>query len=140
VAAAHSRQDQLGEPHQAEEVGLELAAYLGHRHLLDGPVQPVPGVVDQRPDRARVRFHGGHGPGHGGLVGHVQRQRGDTPGREVGERFCPPGRRVYAQPGTPQAGRSGTADPGRAAGDENGFRECSSDHGAAPSNHLAAIR
>jgi hypothetical protein len=104
-----------------------------------GPYSPYPALLISVPT-ARVRFYGGDGLGHGGLVGHVQRQRGDTPGREVGKRFCPPGRRVYAQPGTPQAGRGGTADPGRAAGDENGFRERSSDHGATPFSHLAAIR
>ena len=38
--------------HHAEEVGLELAAPLVERYLLDGPLEAEAGVVDERPDRA----------------------------------------------------------------------------------------
>ena len=130
--SAHARQDQLGEPHQAEEVGLELAAYLRHRHLLDRPVQPVAGVVDQRADRPGVSLHGGDGRGHGRLVGHVKRHGGDATAGQIGERVHPPGGRVHAQPGMVQADRGGAADPGRAAGDENRIRARSAGHGVTP--------
>src|SRR5664279_4164633 len=75
---AHPGQHQLGEPDQAEEVRFELPADVVHRHLLHGPVQAVPGVVDQHPDRPRLRQDRLDSRGHRSVVGDVQRQGADA--------------------------------------------------------------
>ena len=45
-------QHELAHAHEAEDVGLELAADHVERHALDRPRLAVARVVDQRPDRA----------------------------------------------------------------------------------------
>jgi len=111
ATTAHAGQNELGKPDQAEEVGLELAAYLVHRQLLDRTIQPVPGVVDQHAHRAGRFFDGLHRFRHRGLVRHVQRQRVNALPGQVGQGVHLPGRRVHAEPGGVQADRRGTADP-----------------------------
>jgi hypothetical protein len=44
------RRDELDQPREAEDVDLELAARLVDRHVLDGAVRAVPGVVDEYVD------------------------------------------------------------------------------------------
>ena len=52
VLRAQVREDELGEPREPEDVDLELAAGLLHRHVLERAVGPVAGVVHEHVDAA----------------------------------------------------------------------------------------
>ena len=96
--AAHAGQDELAHPQQAEDVRLELAPDLVHRHLLDGPGLAVAGVVDQHADRALRLLDRADGGLHRALVGHVERERLAALRLEVGDRLGPARGRVDRPP------------------------------------------
>src|SRR5207253_2267707 len=74
--AAHTREDELGETDQAEDVGLELAAHLGHRDLLEGALLAVPGIVDQHADRTLGALDRLDRAPHRDLVAHASATAG----------------------------------------------------------------
>lgn len=68
---AQDGQDGLCDGQRAEEVGLELVAYLLFGDLLDRAEQTVSGVVDHHIQSAEVRVGGGDGRVDGVTVGDV---------------------------------------------------------------------
>jgi hypothetical protein len=114
----HRRQDQLGQPHRAEDVGLELPAGVGQRHGLDGPRPAEAGVVDQDPDCAVLLLDHIDGGPHGIVVGHVERQGPAAERFEVGEDLGPAGGGVDRPSRTSKKAGGGPPDAARTAGDQ----------------------
>jgi hypothetical protein len=116
---AHRGEHELAHPHEAEDVGLELAADHVERDALDRPRLAVAGVVDQRADGAVLGLDGPDRLGHRGLVRDVQREQATAAALEVGDRLGPPRARVDGVPALCEVLRGGAADARRAAGDEH---------------------
>ena len=75
------RQHLTGQPHQAEEVGVEQLLSLGDRTLLGGAEDPDSGVVDQNVDAPRPLDDRRHGRGDRRGVGDVERDQLHARGR-----------------------------------------------------------
>jgi len=103
----HSGYHQLGQPDEAEHVGLELLAHLLYRRLVERALRLYAALLMSTPTApwsAVIRFDGRD---HRLLVGQVERQHLDT---LVGQRLEPlgvPGRRVDRPAGPVQAQRRG---------------------------------
>ena len=78
---------ELGEAHEPEDVGLELAPRSIERDRLDRPALAVAGVVDQHPHRAVGLLDRIHGGAHRVLVGDVEGQRLTARVLEIGDRL-----------------------------------------------------
>src|SRR5207253_1731247 len=91
--AAHAGENELRQPDEAEDVGLELAAHLGHRHLLEGALLAVAGIVDQHADRALGALDRLDRGAHRGFVAHVECERPAAAAPERAYRLRPPRRR-----------------------------------------------
>jgi hypothetical protein len=70
---AHRGQHQLDHRDEAEDVGLELTADLGHRGFFERTLQTVAGVVDHDADRALGAHDRFHGSAHRRFIAHVKR-------------------------------------------------------------------
>lgn len=99
AALAHARGDEAGEGGEAEDVDVELAAGLLERHVLDGAVGAVAGVVDEDVDAAGLGQDRLDGGADGVLIGEVEGERAQTVLREGGEAVGAPGGAV--QDGVP---------------------------------------
>ena len=122
---AHLSQHQLGQAHDAEVVGLELAPHRVHGNRLDGSALAVAGVVDQHADRTLGLLYTGDRGAHRMLVGDVQRERAAACLRELNERLRAARRGVHGPARASQTQRGRAADPRRAAGDQHGLRALS---------------
>ena len=117
----HAGQDELDQPGGAEQVHVELAAGLVQRHVLDGSVGAVAGVVDQDVDAAglgedlldaqRGRF----------LVGDVHGERSDAALAQVGHPVGAAGHAVDDETGVLETECGRFSDPGRGSGHEGDF-------------------
>jgi hypothetical protein len=119
---AHRRQHELAHAHEAEDVGLELAAHLVEGDALDRARLAVAGVVDQRADGSVLGLDRAYRLLHRGLVGDVERQQPAAPLLEVGDRLRPPRAGVDGMAALREVQRGGAADARRASGHEDGVR------------------
>jgi len=109
---AHRGQDELAEPQQPEDVGLELAAHVVQVEGLGGSGLGVPGVVDERIDAADLAVHPVDGRLHGCLVRHVEGEGPTALGHERVECLGAACGGVDGPAVGGEARRSGLADAG----------------------------
>ena len=128
----HPGQDELTQPHQSEEVRLELTPHLVDRDGLDSALHRIPRVVHERPDGAVLGLHRGDGGAHRLLVVHIEGERPSTLRLQVREGLGAPRRRVDRPVLTDQALGSGPPDTCRATRDEDG-PGCVVSHASEPS-------
>ena len=118
---AHVRQHELRQAHRAEHVDVELAARLVERHVLDGAVGAIAGVVDQDVDAAGLGDDLLDTGAHGVVVGDVHRQRPDAAARELLEALGAARGAVDGVAELVQLQGGDLADAGGGSGDEGGL-------------------
>ncbi len=74
----HHRQGRARQIDDVEQVGLDLVAKIGRRHLLERRGMAIAGVVDQHVKAAEGAARKLDRPRGGGLVGHVELDRQQT--------------------------------------------------------------
>src|SRR6185503_13864297 len=117
-----ARQAELRQADQAEDVGLELAADLRHRDLLEDALLSVARVVDEGADGTLRALDGLDRGAHRALVADVQRQRLAALQRQPLNRLRLPRRRVDRVSLAREMLGSRAADSRRAPGDEHCLR------------------
>jgi len=111
-----------GQPGQPEHVGVELAAHLGRRDLLDRARQLESCAVDQDVDLAAAGRDRLHGSDHRRVVGDVQRQHAYPRLSQPRQGARPAGRGVHHQAGLVQPQRGLPPDARRTASHQRGAR------------------
>jgi hypothetical protein len=84
----HMAYSGAGEIHHAEEIGFDLRAIVGGRHLLERDELAVTRVVDEHIELAERVEREGHGGDAGGFVGYIEcgdPERVGKPGLEIVE-------------------------------------------------------
>ncbi|GAB2691330.1 hypothetical protein GCM10027194_27140 [Thalassiella azotivora] len=118
AALAHPRQDELGQPREADDVHLQLAAGLVHRHVLEGAVRTVARVVHEDVDPSVLGEHALDAGGHRRVVGDVESPDVHAEGGEGLHAVDAPGRGDDREPLVLQLDGGLLADARRGAGDE----------------------
>ena len=120
---AHAGQHELRHADEAEDVGLELAAHVVERHLLDRAVLRVAGVVHEHADGAFDLLDRGDGRCIDASSVTSQGEHLAALRLEIGDRLEAAGGRVDVVPSLGEVLGRRAADAGRAAGDEDGLRD-----------------